>query len=117
MSVIGTGVAAGVANTSLQAQQVARDRDKERSETAKDARRVREMFETQLRTLEEGEETPIQLRIDDQVPQHESPKQTPNQPQTTAAEPAPEPPTEPAAAALPEAASDPPLYRHLDIQA
>ncbi|MEE9211215.1 MAG: hypothetical protein V3U29_01010 [Phycisphaeraceae bacterium] len=113
MSVIGTGVAAGVANTSLQAQQVARDRDKERSETAKDARRVREMFETQLRALEEGEETPTQLRIDGHVPQHESPKETPNPPDTTAAQPAPEPPT----AALPEAAPDPPLYRHLDIQA
>ena len=56
MSVMGTGVGAGVAQAALQAQEVARNRDKERTETIQTANRVREIFETRLRNLEEGEE-------------------------------------------------------------
>ena len=97
MSVIGTGIAAGVANTANQAQQVARSRDKQRSADTDEARRLREIFETRLRTLEEGEQTPTQLRIDGEVPQHETgPQPTdqldltdPSQPQDTPQDPLP----------------------------
>ena len=119
MSVIGTGIAAGVANTANQAQQVARSRDKQRSADTDEARRLREMFETRLRTLEEGEQTPTQLRIDSEVPQHETgPQQTDqleltdkNPPEDTPQD-TPPPPTYPN-----RPPSDASLYRHLDVKA
>ena len=114
MSVIGTGIAAGVANSALQSQQVARNRDKQRNETANDTRLMRELFETRLRALEEGDQTPTQLRIGDEVPQHEPPKQSPDQFNATETQPASEQPVESAA---PDTSPDSPLYRHLDIQA
>lgn len=73
MSTIGTGVAAGVAQTSLQAQQVARENEKRRREVDDNAQRVRDAFEAHMQTVEEGEaETaPGKLHIDPNVPRHE----------------------------------------------
>ena len=75
VSVMGTGAGAGVAQAALQAQEVARNRDKERTETIQTASRIREIFETRLRILEESEETPTQLRIEGEVTRHEQPQQ------------------------------------------
>lgn len=45
MSVIGTGTAAAVAQTALQAQQVARRRDRAKTDSAGDAKRIRETIQ------------------------------------------------------------------------
>jgi hypothetical protein len=69
MSIMGTGVAAGVAQTALTAQQVARQRDKRARENARPGQRVRDIYETHLKVLEEhdeGEATP-RLVVDDQM--------------------------------------------------
>jgi len=55
MSVIGTGIAAGVAQTAQQAQQVSRQRDKKQAEDNQASERTREVFERQLRALEEDD--------------------------------------------------------------
>ena len=56
MSTIGTGVAAGVAQSSLQAQQTARERDRKRAQEADNAKKVRENFESHLHALEKVDE-------------------------------------------------------------
>ncbi len=53
MSVLGTGVAAGVAQTGLQAQQTARKQDRKKAQDAEAARRVRETFEAHLHATED----------------------------------------------------------------
>lgn len=65
MSVMGTGVAAGAAQAAHNAQQVARRRDQRANEPAEGSSRMREVFETHLRAVEEGDqgEAPTQLRI------------------------------------------------------
>lgn len=69
----GTGVAAGVAQTTLQAQQLARQRDK----LVRDAKRLAqdqlEIQRVRLEGLEEidAAEHASSVRIDNQVPQHE----------------------------------------------
>lgn len=119
MSVIGTGTAAAVAQTALQAQQVARRRDREKTDSAGDVKRLRELVEAHLRALEEGDEarTPAQLHIDGELPEHHSPPQqvapTQSRPEETATADAERQAAGPADAP----AADPPLYRHLDIQA
>ena len=77
MTSIGTGVAAAVAQTALQAQQTARVRDKAHTQSARDAKRLHEMVQTALRALEEGDqfESPAQLHVDSQMPQHQQPQQ------------------------------------------
>lgn len=74
MSVLGTGVAAGVAQTGLQAQQTARERDRKKAHEAQTARKVRESFEAHLSTLEKVEhvEKLDPLQIDEHLPQHHS---------------------------------------------
>ena len=76
MSVIGTGVAAGVAQTGLQAKEVAKRKDRAETDSAKEARRMRETLEGHLRALEEGDRvdinSPTNVRIDEQIPEHES---------------------------------------------
>jgi len=74
MSVMGTGVAAGVAQAASNAETVARRRDKRSNKTTAETRRVREIFEAHLKTLEEHDEGENTARIytDSQVPQHES---------------------------------------------
>jgi len=73
MSVMGTGIAAGVAQAASNAEQVARRRDKRTNKTAEETRRIREIFEAHFKTLEEHDETENAARIytDSQVPQHE----------------------------------------------
>lgn len=78
MTVVGTGVAAGVAQTAATAQQVARRKDKRAQQSGQDADRVREMIETHLRGLEEGDEATLgsvtQLHVDGQLPEHQPPQ-------------------------------------------
>jgi hypothetical protein len=102
----GTQIAAGVAQTALQAQQVARQRDRE-ARRASDTRRLPELIEARLRALEEGDQADSSTsgRIDEQLPSHQSPPvQGPgrrtgqNQQQ-------------------PDTGDEAPLYKHLDVQA
>ena len=120
MSVIGTGTAAAVAQTALQAEQVARRRSRRTTESDADAQRLREMLEAHLRALEEGDEveTPAQLRVDGEMLDHQGP---PPQTETLNRADEKQPDDDRVDAtegpADPDAQSDPPLYRHLDIRA
>ena len=126
MSVIGTGVAAGVAQSGHQAQQVGRREHRARSEAADAARRVRQMLESHLESLAEDDATSLtQLRIDDQVPEHER-GTAPLAPESrrvsrpAAVDPAapapPQPPNEAPSEPTPKSDDDDgPLYQHLDI--
>ncbi len=73
MSVMGTSIAAGVAQAGHQAEQVARQRDRRTRERADSARRVADAYEALLVHLQESEdaESGARVRIDDQVPEHE----------------------------------------------
>jgi hypothetical protein len=120
---IGTGVAAGVAQTALQAQQLARQHDQPQTQATQNARRLRDLLERHLHALEESEdpESPDQIHIDGHLPQHRSPNQQKEDEQRRPATPAsPTEPTSPpqsvAPTALPEQTA-PPLYRHVDVQA
>jgi len=135
MSVVGTGVAAGVAQTSLQAQQVSRRRDKDHAQRTSNSGKMREVFEAHLRALEEGDEIDSgdRLYIDGEVPQGESSEKQPPQeilkknkdghlqehtPQATPDTPdTPEHPsdTAPSTAAVVEPKDT--LYRHVDVKA
>jgi len=124
MSVLGTGVAAGVAQTSLQAQQTARERDRKKAHEAQTARKVRESFEAHLSTLEKIEQVEQldPLQVDEHLLQHHNappPAQLDGQgdrvavavqddsdPGATPAEPAAVVPTH----------GDHPLYHHIDIE-
>lgn len=122
MSAIGTGTAAAVAQTALTAQQLARRRDKDRSNSASDARRIREMVELHMLALDEGDdaETTSQLRIDGELPQHQSPPpEGPAQGRTHQQASDDVAPAEDEAndAKQQSGQTEPPLYRHLDIQA
>ena len=123
MSILGmgamTGVAAGVANTTTQAQQSAAQRDSTDTQTIRDARRLHELAQANLDALEEGEEDQAtdQLVIDSHLPEHQSPEQQPegrHKPyanataNTTAAESAPDTTATPA---------EGDLYHHIDVQA
>ena len=123
MSVLGTGVAAGVAQAGLQAREVAGRRDRQKAQADADAQRMREMAELHARTVEEGDrpgETGL-ARVDGPAPEQGGQQTAPGpedrqerdapQQQTTAPEQGAEEP-----AAAPDA-PDNGLYRHLDIQA
>lgn len=73
MSVLGTGVAAGVAQTTLTAQQHAMQRDRLEARAARDARQVHDIVETHLQAVEEGDEpdSPGKLVINSEVPEHQ----------------------------------------------
>ena len=58
MSVLGTGAAAGVAQTAQQAQQLARQQAKEAAERQRAAQRLRDSFKTRLRGLEQDDAEP-----------------------------------------------------------
>lgn len=75
MSVIGTGIAAAVAQTGLQSQQVARQRDKREANRTRQAQRDTEVFQTRLLGLEEhdGDEQATRLHVDNQQPDREHP--------------------------------------------
>lgn len=121
MSSMGTGIAAAVAQTAHQAQQVARQRDSVRSQGPRHARRMQEQIQARLLALEESEGvSPAQLHIDGQLPQFSPGDQQEPQPQKrdeAADETVVEPPT-PAITYTPVAQTDKhPLYRHVDVQA
>lgn len=63
MSVMGTGIAAAVAQTAQQAEQVARRRDKRIREARDASQRTREIFETHLKTLEENDDVETTARL------------------------------------------------------
>lgn len=122
MSIIGTGAAAGVAQSALQSQEVARSRDKRLDQDAERAQRLRDAFESQLHQVEQGEgpDAPTALADDS----HGSGGQQPDQGESEAtAEPAADTagaktqPTAEAASPLKRPARRDPLYRHLDVQA
>jgi len=119
MSVLGTSVAAGVAQTGLQAQQVARRRDRANTSATADARRVRELLEQHMRALEEADEfeSTDQLHIDGQLPEHRGPlDQQPGQGSSPVASPLG--PGTPGAAGPPDPeGSSSPLYQHVDVRA
>jgi hypothetical protein len=75
LSAIGTGIAAAVAQTSLQSQQIAGQRDKRESNRTRQAQRDAEVFETRLLGLEEhdGDEQATRLHVDNQQPDREHP--------------------------------------------
>lgn len=70
MSVLGTGIASGVAQTAQKAQQVAGQRDRVSRQEGAAAQRLKEMVEARLHELEEIDDV-ADIRIDGQVPEHE----------------------------------------------
>jgi len=76
LSAIGTGIAAAVAQTGLQSQQVARQRDRRENNRARQAQRDTEVFETRLLGLEEhdGDEAATRLHVDNEQTDHEHPE-------------------------------------------
>jgi len=68
LSVIGTGIAAAVAQTGLQSQQVAGRRDRRENNRTRQAQRDTEIFETRLIGLEEhdGDEAATRLHVDNE---------------------------------------------------
>jgi hypothetical protein len=142
MSVLGTGIAGSVAQTSLQASQVARQRDKRARESSRQDQHVREVFESHIKGLEESDadETSARLHVDSQLRDHEAPVEdaTVAPPQDTREEltrraqqvasqtrtalndaVGPSPPAAAARPAVPRTADAdaPPLYQHLDVEA
>ncbi len=77
MSVIGTSIAAGVAQTAQQAQEVSRRREKRANDQQRQAREIQEKLDLQEVAVEEGDEveTSTELRIDAQLPEHHTPQQ------------------------------------------
>ena len=77
MGVIGTGIASAVAQTALQAQQVARERDRKARLASDEALRVRERIDEHMQALDEGDEAAqgsvTQFHVDGQLPQHTPP--------------------------------------------
>ena len=74
MSVMGTGIAAGVAATALQSQQQARKRDKKVREEQQSAEKVLEVFEAHIKGLEENdgdESSSARLQVEAQLRDHE----------------------------------------------
>lgn len=94
---------------------MARRRDAASARDSADAKRLRELLQTHLQALEEGDEfeSPAQLHIDGQMPegQHPQPQLAPAPKQKSQA-PVPAAPPPP-----PQARRQDALYWHLDIQA
>ena len=67
---IGTSIAAGVAQTGLNAQQTSRQQDAKKSQQSERSKRQKENFESHLQAIEEGDDVD-RLYIDGQVPEHE----------------------------------------------
>ncbi|GAB4108002.1 MAG: hypothetical protein Kow00105_13300 [Phycisphaeraceae bacterium] len=139
MSVLGTGIAAAVAQTALQSQQVARQRDKREANRTRQAQRDLEVFQTRLLGLEEhdADEDATRLHVDNQQSDREHPDDRPRAKQANQHDPeSPDQPTDEADAALLlqqlDASADPEirqqavrkpsqpddaLYTHIDIKA
>ncbi|MCC7205230.1 MAG: hypothetical protein IT441_09130 [Phycisphaeraceae bacterium] len=70
MTQFGSPLAASLASTPLQAQQVGRELGHAQTRQAADAKRIRQMIESHMQSLEEGDEDSVdQIRIDSQPPQ------------------------------------------------
>jgi hypothetical protein len=123
MSVFGTGPAAGVAAAALSAQQTARSKDREKTASARESKRLRELMEAHLLALEEGDEsdTPTQLHIDNHLPEHHTPPTQRGRGMVIdriTTDTSPSENDDPDDAPAPgNAPGDEPLYRHLDVQA
>jgi hypothetical protein len=127
MSTLGNVIASAVAPAGLQAQQAARTRDQQQAQASNGARRMQDLLELHLHALDDDQpqpgESPAQLHIDGELPQHQqqpqdSPQRQPKPPgaddtegQTAAAE------NPPAAGSGDSGGADAALYRHVDIQA
>jgi hypothetical protein len=74
MSQIGTGVAAGVAQTTYQAGDVNKQKTKEIRDKDRKTQRLSDQFEQHMLALDEGDadgdQAPTQLRVNEQLPQH-----------------------------------------------
>lgn len=121
MSVLGSGVAAGVAQTGLQAQQVAQERDRRKAQEAQAARRVRETFDAHLHAAEDVDTVSEigQARIDGHLPQDRADIHSPPaaKPQDDADEDQPIAGAEPDVLASSPNPQDPgQLYHHLDVK-
>jgi hypothetical protein len=126
---LGTGIAAAVAQTSLQAQQEARRRDRRANTSSSDAGHTRDIYEKLLEVFEERQDTESspRLTIEEQLPDHQSPPQ--QQARKKPTQPLPPPPVEqmpdlaiaPAVPVIADrhrnTAKPDQLYRHLDIEA
>jgi hypothetical protein len=120
MTSIGTSVAASVAQTALNAQQTARQRDKVHGQSARDAKRLHEMLEASMQALEEGDgfESPAQLHVGGEVPQQRQQQQGRDaKPPRKGDADTPADAPETASTSTPTTAPDGSLYRHLDVQA
>ena len=73
MSVLGTSVVAGVAQTSQQARDVAQRRDRLTRQTAQEADRSRQIIDGLVHTVEVDHDHAARLTIQDQPPEHHNP--------------------------------------------
>lgn len=82
MSTMGSGVAAGVAQTAHQAQQVARRREKRVREDQRPGQRVEDIYKTHLRVIDENDESESAPRIavDDKMQERRSDPPLPDEP-------------------------------------
>ena len=127
MSVMGTGIAAGVAQTAHNAQQIARQQDKKARDDARASREVRDRYEHLIQDLEEGDDanTAARLAVDDQVPDHQQSHIPDTDDQDHERKPAPSPLADlaerPDAVALRQQLlghqQPQGLFRHLDVEA
>ncbi len=111
MSVLGTGVASGVAQTSFQAQQVARKQESEQAD--RQVRRVRQTLGPHLRAHDESDEVEdsMQLRIGDE-PDHQPTHDRSSEPGDESAGG----PQDAGTQNLSPDQTDQRLYRHLDVR-
>lgn len=74
MSQIGSGIAAGVAQTTYQAGDVNSRKTKELRDKDRKTERLSDQFEQHMLALDEGDadgdQAPTQLRVNEQLPQH-----------------------------------------------
>lgn len=111
MSHIGTGVAAGVAQTTYQAGDVNQRKTKETRDKDRKTERLSDQFEQHMLALDEGDadgdQAPTQLRVNEQLPEHHTIQtQMKRNPHPKVLQPQPE-----------DQSGDGQLKKHLDIQA
>lgn len=119
MSVLGTGVAAGVAQSSLQARQVAQQRQRLDQHAARPTRHNHRSSDSTSANEEDelGIEPVDELAIDGQLPEHQ-PFDQPSKPSSDKREALPQPTAPPTQQGTgPTTTEPPPLHRHVDLQA
>ncbi len=125
MSVIGSNAAASVAQTTVQAQDVAQRRDKSVNESARTATRSREIRDALLSTVEDpAHDDTAQLSIHEQQPDQRNPQQSQPQPDDQQshkqATPQAQAPQDAPSSQAPSPATPPQppgLYHHVDVEA